>query len=164
MRPTAITIHNVSLGARGSRRNRRPTSWGSRSSLWLLHRRQAATTFSQTWRPPRERGTTWSTFSARSPQYWQTWSSQTNTARLDNPTRALKGTFTKYQKRMTLRTWSTRLAPQTKQTPNHRPSPSKQTPPPAEPAPRRSANTTHSKPVLAPPQTPATTITKHAHN
>src|SRR6266508_1382482 len=117
MRPTAITIHNVSLGARGSRRNRRPTSWGSRSSLWLLHRRQAATTFSQTWRPPRERGTTWSTFSARSPQYWQTWSSRTNTARLDNPARALKGTFTKYRRRMTLGAWSTRLAPRTGRAP-----------------------------------------------
>src|SRR6266508_598055 len=117
MRPTAITIHNVSLGARGSRRNRRPTSWGSRSSLWLLHRRQAATTFSQTWRPPRERGTTWSTFSARSPQYWQTWSSRTNTARLDNPARALKGTFTKYRRRMTLGAGSTRLAPRTGRAP-----------------------------------------------
>src|SRR5215217_8717206 len=71
MRPTAITIQSVSLGARGSRRRRKPASWRRRSSFWLLQRRQAATTFSHTWRPPRERGTTWSTFSARSPQYWQ---------------------------------------------------------------------------------------------
>src|SRR6266542_5672197 len=117
MWPTAITIQRVSLGARGSRRSRKPTSCGRRSSLWLLQRRQAATTFSQTCRPPRERGTTWSTFSARSAQYWQVWSSRTNTARLDNPARARNGTFTKYRRRITLGACRTRLAPRTGRAP-----------------------------------------------
>jgi len=57
-------IQVSSLGAVGRRRRTRPASCTDRSSLRLLHGRQAATTFSQTCSPPRLRGMTWSMFSA----------------------------------------------------------------------------------------------------
>ena len=47
---------------------------------------QAATTFSQECSPPRDRGTTWSRFSAGRLQYWQRWLSRAKTARRDNGT------------------------------------------------------------------------------
>ncbi len=53
--------------------SRMPASCGSRAPLRRLHGTQAATTFSHDVSPPRERGMTWSTVSAREPrpQYWQ---------------------------------------------------------------------------------------------
>src|SRR2546426_910792 len=77
----ATTIQIVSLGANGWRRSVRCVSERSRSSLAALHGRQEATTFSQTCSPPRERGTTWSMFSAVAPQYWQRGPSRTKTDR-----------------------------------------------------------------------------------
>ncbi len=53
-----------------------------------LQGRQAATTFSQVWGPPLERGITWSMFSAGALQYWQRCPSRTNTARRLRATRA----------------------------------------------------------------------------
>ena len=49
-----------------------------------LQPRHDATTLSQEWVPPRERGTTWSRFSALLPQYWQRWWSRANTARRES--------------------------------------------------------------------------------
>src|SRR5262245_15793366 len=61
-----------------------------RSRLRTLQGRQAATTFSHAWSPPRLRGTTWSMLSAAPPQYWQRWSSRANTER------RLSGVFQRY--------------------------------------------------------------------
>ena len=91
----AITANQVeSLGTRGSFRNRSPVSSSNRSRLTVLHRRQAATTFSQVCCPPRLRGTTWSTDSARDPQYWQRCPSRCNTPRRLKPRRWALGTCT----------------------------------------------------------------------
>src|SRR4029453_708588 len=60
-----IVRRNPSLGGTGRPARRRPTSSISRFSLRELHRRQAATTLSHAWAPPRERGTTCSRFSDR---------------------------------------------------------------------------------------------------
>ena len=57
----------VACGATGGRRSTMPHSRGSRSSLRALHDRHDATTFSHVCGPPRERGTTWSRFSAVAP-------------------------------------------------------------------------------------------------
>ena len=65
----------------GWRARRKPASWGVRFSFFALHRRQAATTFSQMCAPPRERGITWSRFSAAAPQYWHVHPSRAKTAR-----------------------------------------------------------------------------------
>src|SRR5688572_690727 len=94
-------IQVSSLGAEGRRRRTMPASWTDRSSLRLLHGRQAATTFSHTWRPPRLRGMTWSMFSAVAPQYWQRLSSRAKTARRLRAARVRYGTFTKWVRRMT---------------------------------------------------------------
>ena len=59
-----------------------------------LQGRQAATTLSQLWVPPFERGITWSMFSAGALQYWQRWPSRTNTARRFSAMRAWYGTLT----------------------------------------------------------------------
>ena len=48
------------LGVRGGCGSAQPISASDRSALVWLHRRQAATTLSQVWVPPRLRGTTWS--------------------------------------------------------------------------------------------------------
>ena len=64
-----------------------PASWGSRSSLRVLHGRQAATTFSHVWGPPLLRGMTWSRFSADAPQYWHLPPSRANTVRRLTATR-----------------------------------------------------------------------------
>jgi len=66
-----------------------------------LHDRQLATTFSHACGPPRERGTTWSMFSAVRLQYWQRWPSRANTARRDSGTRLRCGTRTKCTSRIT---------------------------------------------------------------
>src|SRR5262245_29412168 len=60
---------NPSRGAYGCRNSENPASWGVRSSFLALHFRQEATTFSHVCSPPRERGITWSRFSAAAPQY-----------------------------------------------------------------------------------------------
>ena len=64
-----------------------PASCGSRSSLRVLQRRQAATTFSQVWGPPLLRGMTWSRFSAADPQYWHREPSRAKTVRRFTATR-----------------------------------------------------------------------------
>ena len=46
--------------------------------------------------PPRERGTTWSMFSAARLQYWQRWPSRAKTARRESGTRLRYGTRTKW--------------------------------------------------------------------
>jgi hypothetical protein len=58
-------------GAWGETCRRMPASLGVRFPLWRLHLRHDATTFSHECVPPRDRGTTWSMFSAAVPQYWQ---------------------------------------------------------------------------------------------
>ena len=60
----------VACGARGTWRGVMWHSAGSRSSFLALQLRQDATTFSHVCAPPRDRGTTWSRFSAFEPQYW----------------------------------------------------------------------------------------------
>ena len=66
-----------------------------------LHERHDATTLSHSCGPPRERGTTWSMFSAARLQYWQRWPSRANTARRDSGTRVRYGTRTKWTRRIT---------------------------------------------------------------
>ena len=72
----------------------------SRSSLlpfFMLHEVHAATTLSQTVRPPRERGTMWSKvrFSAGdfSPQYWQVKPSRRKTLKRVNAGRLVARTY-----------------------------------------------------------------------
>src|SRR5439155_15583969 len=79
-------------GAKGWRCRWKPASCGVLSIFLALHRRHAATTFSHTWSPPRERGSTWSRFSAAEPQYWHSHPSRANTARLVSGAWARKGT------------------------------------------------------------------------
>ena len=62
-----------------------------RSSLRELQGRHDATTLSQVWGPPRERGTTWSMFSAGRLQYWQRCPSRAKTARRESGTRLRYG-------------------------------------------------------------------------
>src|SRR6478672_8508274 len=79
MRP--IVRRKTSFGAAGRRFKVRPASRARRFSLRELQRLHAATTLSQVCWPPRDRGMTWSTFSAGEPQYWHTQSSRAKTAR-----------------------------------------------------------------------------------
>src|SRR4029079_3631401 len=60
-----------------------------------------ATTLSQAWGPPRDRGTTWSMFSAARLQYWHRWPSRAQTARRESGTRLRYGTRTKWCSRIT---------------------------------------------------------------
>src|SRR3954447_4772038 len=101
MAPALATIQRLALGSRGGCGSRSPTSESSRSSLRELHDRHDATTLSQAWGPPRERGTTWSMFSAARLQYWQRCPSRANTARRDSGTRLRYGTRTKWFRRIT---------------------------------------------------------------
>ena len=87
--------------ARAARRRRRPASERRRSSLRALHDRHDATTLSHACGPPRDRGTTWSMFSAARLQYWQRWPSRANTARRESGTRLRYGTRTKWTSRIT---------------------------------------------------------------
>ena len=68
----------AAAGAGGS--SLRPACSGSRSPLRRLHGMQQVTMFSQSLRPPRATGTTWSKVSceggSRLPQYWQVCSSR----------------------------------------------------------------------------------------
>ena len=73
--------HQSPCGARGTSRSRQPSSSRSRSPFSTLWRRHAATTLLQSCRPPRLRGTMWSTVSACSPQYAQRMRSRARTAR-----------------------------------------------------------------------------------
>ena len=79
----------------------RPIAASVRSPLRPLQRRQAATTLSHSWRPPRDRGTTWSTVSAAPPQYAQRWASRRSTARRVTDVRRRYGTRTMRSRRMT---------------------------------------------------------------
>src|SRR5690349_9484310 len=100
MGPLLVTT-NEECGATGSRRSRRSVSWRYRFSLRALHGRHDATTFSQVCSPPRDRGITWSMFSAGRLQYWHRCSSRANTARRESGTRLRYGTRTKCTSRMT---------------------------------------------------------------
>ncbi len=71
----------VPRGSAGGWRSDIDVSDSMRSRLRTLHVRQAATTLSHEWRPPRLRGTTWSMLSAGPSQYWHRWSSRANTDR-----------------------------------------------------------------------------------
>src|SRR3989440_3549450 len=101
MDPTVAISQRDAWGARGWRRRDRPHSWGRRPSLRALQARQEATTLSQVCSPPRDRGTTWSMFSAPWLQYWQRWRSRAKTARRDSGTRLRNGTRTKWTRRIT---------------------------------------------------------------
>src|SRR2546421_551924 len=101
MDPTVAISQRDAWGARGWRRRDRPHSCGRRSSLRALQARQEATTLSQVCSPPRDRGTTWSMFSAPWLQYWQRWRSRAKTARRDSGTRLRNGTRTKWTSRIT---------------------------------------------------------------
>src|SRR2546423_14445054 len=101
MEPTVAISQRDAWGARGWRRRDRPHSWGRRSSLRALQARQEATTLSQVCSPPRDRGTTWSMFSAPRLQYWHRWRSRAKTARRDSGTRFRNGTRTKCTRRIT---------------------------------------------------------------
>ena len=73
--PSRVRSGRGSGGSRPAERragasNEKPASCGVRSSFRALHFRHEATTFSHEWSPPRERGITWSRFSAVAPQYW----------------------------------------------------------------------------------------------
>src|SRR5580765_2940675 len=105
--PAVATSQRLEWGARGGRWSRRPASPGRRSSLRALQDRQLATTFSHACGPPRDRGTTWSMFSAVRLQYWQRWPSRANTARRDSGTRLRCGTRTKCTSRITEGTGTT---------------------------------------------------------
>src|SRR5690242_5714895 len=96
MGPAEAINEVVAWGATGARRSTIPLSDRSRSSLRALQARQDATTFSQVWGPPRERGTTWSRFSACPLQYWHRCPSRANTARRDSGAAARYGTRTKW--------------------------------------------------------------------
>jgi hypothetical protein len=65
-----MTTQLSDRGAAGRRGSAIDVSERSRSPLVELQRRQAATTLSHSWVPPRLRGTTWSMLSADAPQYW----------------------------------------------------------------------------------------------
>jgi hypothetical protein len=60
--------HAAPLGVRGGCGSAQPSSASDRSAFVWLHRRQAATTLSHVWVPPRLRGTTWSMLVAELPQ------------------------------------------------------------------------------------------------
>lgn len=92
--PTATTIQIVSRGAKGGRRSINEVSERRSSSFLALHARHEATTFSHVCSPPRDRGMTWSMFSAFAPQYWQRCPSRTKTARRESGARARYGTRT----------------------------------------------------------------------
>src|SRR4029077_2576163 len=101
MDPALATIQRLACGSRGGCGRRSPASESRRSSLRELHDRHDATTLSQAWGPPRDRGTTWSMFSAARLQYWQRWPSRANTARRESGTRLRYGTRTKWCSRIT---------------------------------------------------------------
>src|SRR3954470_16989441 len=103
MGPPLVTTQEE-WGATGGRRSRRSVSSRYRFSLRALQGRHEATTFSQVCSPPRDRGITWSMFSAGRLQYWQRWLSLAKTARRDNGTRERYGTRTKWVSRMTVGT------------------------------------------------------------
>src|SRR5574341_1666115 len=66
-------------GLAGERPSWRPTSSGRLLAFFRLHPRQALTTFSQTVRPPRDLGITWSMVMRSPPlrpQYWQVYPSR----------------------------------------------------------------------------------------
>src|SRR5262249_32094444 len=92
---------NPAEGANGCRCRWNPASCGVRSIFLALHRRHAATTFSHTCSPPRDRGSTWSRFSAAAPQYWQRHASRAKTARRVSGACARNGTWTKWRRRTT---------------------------------------------------------------
>src|SRR5690349_19778942 len=85
-----------------------PHSDGRRSPLRALHDRHDATTLSHVCEPRRDRGTTWSRFSAARPQYWHRWASRANTARRERGALARNGTRTKWTSRMTVGTGAVR--------------------------------------------------------
>ena len=58
LEPAEREAEAVASGANGRRARWKPASCGVRFSFLALQRRHAATTFSQVWRPPRERGIT----------------------------------------------------------------------------------------------------------
>ena len=68
-----VVARGVRLGRLAARDMR--ASSGVRPPLRWLHERQALTRLSHEWRPPRWRGTTWSSVRSRvrTPQYWQAW-------------------------------------------------------------------------------------------
>src|SRR5436190_7510862 len=99
--PAVAASHNAAWGAVGARWSLRPASARRRSSFRALHARHEATTFSQLWVPPRERGTTWSRSAAARLQYWQRCPSRANTARRESGTRVRYGTRTKWTRRIT---------------------------------------------------------------
>src|SRR5690242_13188378 len=101
MAPALATIQRLAFGSRGGWARRRPTSDRSRSSLCELHARHDATTFSHACGPPRDRGTTWSMFSAARLQYWHRCPSRAKTARRESGTRLRYGTRTKWLRRIT---------------------------------------------------------------
>jgi hypothetical protein len=92
MGPADAISEVVACGATGTRLSAIEHSCGRRSSLRALHARHDATTLSHAWGPPRERGTTWSMFSAAPPQYWHRWPSRAKTARRDSGAAARYGT------------------------------------------------------------------------
>src|SRR4051794_41882041 len=101
MGPPLVTTQEE-WGATGGRRSRRSVSWRYRFSLRALQGRHDATTFSQVCSPPRERGITWSMFSAGRLQYWHRCSSRANTARRDSGGPLRDGTRTKGTRRVTV--------------------------------------------------------------
>jgi hypothetical protein len=67
-RVAADQRNTAQTGANGVVRSGIRASEGVRSPLRLLQRSQAATVFSHSFRPPRERGSTWSMVEAAAPQ------------------------------------------------------------------------------------------------
>ena len=92
----------VACGATGARRSAMPHSDGQ--PVFLARRCTTGTTRRRCPRCAgrrRERGTTWSRFSAALPQYWQRWPSRANTARRESGAVARNGTRTKCTSRIT---------------------------------------------------------------
>ena len=79
-------MYSAYVGVNGTASNCMPACSGVREALWLLQRRQAATTLFQTSLPPWQKGRTWSRESwpepKRPPQYMHRFASRRNSVSL----------------------------------------------------------------------------------